>query len=98
MGPVGICGSDVHYWQHGAIGDFIVKGPLILGHESAGTVTKVTSLYHLLWWRIPLTCNSLDVRCKTRARAGKAVWLGPASLLKQSPSTLNFRAVITSDI
>lgn len=43
MGPVGICGSDVHYWQHGAIGDFIVKGPLILGHESAGTVTKVGS-------------------------------------------------------
>lgn len=41
MGPVGICGSDVHYWQHGRIGDFILRGPLVLGHESAGTVVKV---------------------------------------------------------
>ena len=30
---VGICGSDVHYWTHGAIGDFIVKAPMVLGHE-----------------------------------------------------------------
>jgi len=38
---VGICGSDVHYLTHGAIGDFIVKAPMLLGHESSGTVTKV---------------------------------------------------------
>ena len=38
---VGICGCDVHYWTHGAIGDFIVKAPMVLGHESSGTVTKV---------------------------------------------------------
>ena len=38
---VGICGSDVHYWTHGAIGDFIVKAPMVLGHESSGTVTKL---------------------------------------------------------
>ena len=38
---VGICGSDVHYWVHGAIGDFIVKEPMLLGHESSGTVTKL---------------------------------------------------------
>lgn len=38
---VGICGSDVHYWQNGKIGDFVVKSPMILGHESSGTVTKV---------------------------------------------------------
>ncbi|KAL8298208.1 hypothetical protein RB601_002659 [Gaeumannomyces tritici] len=37
----GICGSDVHYWQHGAIGNFVVKSPMVLGHESAGTVVKV---------------------------------------------------------
>lgn len=35
---VGICGSDVHYWEHGKIGNFIVKEPLILGHELAGEV------------------------------------------------------------
>ena len=38
---VGICGSDVHYWTHGAIGDFIVKAPMVLGHEAAGVVTQV---------------------------------------------------------
>ncbi|RWA13877.1 hypothetical protein EKO27_g1188 [Xylaria grammica] len=39
----GICGSDVHYWQHGAIGHYVVKDPMILGHESAGTVVQVGS-------------------------------------------------------
>ncbi|PSR97222.1 chaperonin 10-like protein [Coniella lustricola] len=37
----GICGSDVHYWQHGGIGSFIVKEPMVLGHESAGVVAQV---------------------------------------------------------
>lgn len=37
----GICGSDVHYWQHGRIGDFILKAPMVLGHESAGIVSAV---------------------------------------------------------
>ncbi|EXJ61945.1 D-xylulose reductase A [Cladophialophora yegresii CBS 114405] len=39
----GICGSDVHYWQHGRIGHFVVKDPMVLGHESAGTVLEVGS-------------------------------------------------------
>ncbi|KAI3318487.1 GroES-like protein [Xylariaceae sp. AK1471] len=39
----GICGSDVHYWQHGAIGHYVVKDPMVLGHESAGTVVEVGS-------------------------------------------------------
>ena len=38
---VGICGSDVHYLTRGSIGDFIVKAPMLLGHESSGTVTKL---------------------------------------------------------
>lgn len=37
----GICGSDVHYWQHGRIGDFVVERPMVLGHESSGTVVQV---------------------------------------------------------
>ncbi len=40
---VGICGSDVHYYTHGGIGQFIVKAPMILGHEAAGTVLEVGS-------------------------------------------------------
>ncbi len=37
---VGICGSDVHYYQHGKIGNFIVKEPMVLGHEASGTVIE----------------------------------------------------------
>ena len=35
---VGVCGSDVHYYTHGRIGRFVVKEPMVLGHEAAGTV------------------------------------------------------------
>ncbi|MHB1101182.1 MAG: NAD(P)-dependent alcohol dehydrogenase [Devosia sp.] len=38
---VGVCGSDVHYYTHGKIGPFVVKAPMVLGHEAAGTVTEV---------------------------------------------------------
>ena len=38
---VGICGSDVHYYTHGRIGPFIVKEPMVLGHEASGTVTDI---------------------------------------------------------
>lgn len=38
---VGICGSDLHYYEAGRIGDFIVEPPFVLGHEAAGTVTAV---------------------------------------------------------
>jgi len=41
MGAVGVCGSDVHYYTHGRIGKFVVKEPLILGHECAGEVVEV---------------------------------------------------------
>ncbi|XP_055342752.1 sorbitol dehydrogenase-like [Paramacrobiotus metropolitanus] len=38
---VGICGSDVHYWQRGCIGDFVVKAPMVLGHETSGVISAV---------------------------------------------------------
>jgi D-xylulose reductase len=38
---VGICGSDVHYYTHGSIGPFVVRAPMILGHEASGTVVEV---------------------------------------------------------
>ncbi|KAI6655898.1 hypothetical protein LOD99_1632 [Oopsacas minuta] len=38
---VGICGSDIHFWIHGRIGDSIVKSPMILGHETSGTVVEL---------------------------------------------------------
>lgn len=38
---VGVCGSDVHYFAHGRIGEFVVRDPMILGHEAAGVVEAV---------------------------------------------------------
>lgn len=37
---VGICGSDVHWFEHAGIGDSIVTTPLVLGHEFAGVVAE----------------------------------------------------------
>lgn len=38
---MGVCGSDVHYYKHGRIGDYVVSAPLVLGHEVSGTVVAV---------------------------------------------------------
>ena len=38
---VGICGSDLHYYESGAMGVFVVKPPFVLGHEPGGTVVEV---------------------------------------------------------
>ena len=37
VSSVGICGSDVHYYQTGRIGEFVVREPMILGHETWGS-------------------------------------------------------------
>jgi L-idonate 5-dehydrogenase len=41
LGAGGICGSDLHYFQHGRVGAFVVREPLVPGHEAAGTVARV---------------------------------------------------------
>ena len=38
---VGICGSDLHYYESGAIGNYVVEPPFVLGHEPGGTVVEV---------------------------------------------------------
>ena len=40
---VGVCGSDTAYFKVGRIGDYVVDGPIILGHEVAGQVETVGS-------------------------------------------------------
>ncbi len=40
---VGVCGSDVHYFEEGRIGSFVVSGPLVLGHEASGVVDAIGS-------------------------------------------------------
>ncbi|MFB8369731.1 L-idonate 5-dehydrogenase [Pseudarthrobacter sp. NPDC055928] len=39
----GICGSDLHYWLHGAAGESILKAPLVLGHEISGKVVRAAA-------------------------------------------------------
>ena len=38
---VSVCGSDVHYYDHGRIGGFVMHGPLVLGHETSGAVSAL---------------------------------------------------------
>ncbi len=40
LNTVGVCGSDVHYYTHGAIGQFVVRAPMILGHEGSGVIIE----------------------------------------------------------
>ena len=39
----GICGSDLHYWRHGAVGESVLRAPMVLGHEVVGTVTRAAA-------------------------------------------------------
>jgi L-iditol 2-dehydrogenase len=41
IGTVGVCGSDLHTYADGRIGDTVVADPLVLGHEFAGTIAAV---------------------------------------------------------
>jgi L-iditol 2-dehydrogenase len=41
IAAVGICGSDVHYYDHGRIGEYVVVDPMIVGHEAAGVIVDV---------------------------------------------------------
>lgn len=43
FGAGGICGSDMHYFQHARTGDFVVTSPLVLGHEIAGTIVAINA-------------------------------------------------------
>lgn len=69
---VGVCGSDVHYYEEGRIGDYVVREPLILGHESAGVIVglgdKVTK--HSLGERVTLEPGVPDMVCR-ECRAGR---------------------------
>jgi L-iditol 2-dehydrogenase len=38
---VGVCGSDVHYYEHGRVGSYRVEAPLVLGHETSGVVVAL---------------------------------------------------------
>jgi L-idonate 5-dehydrogenase len=41
LGAAGICGSDMHYYLHGRVGNFMIREPLTPGHEASGIVAAV---------------------------------------------------------
>src|SRR4051794_2908577 len=69
---VGVCGSDVHYYEHGRIGPHIVEAPLILGHESAGRVAALGpgATRHAVGDRVTLEPGVPCGRCR-ECRAGR---------------------------
>jgi len=69
---VGVCGSDVHYYEHGRIGPFVVEAPLILGHESAGRVVELGegAAKHAVGDRVALEPGVPCGRCR-ECRAGR---------------------------
>ena len=69
---VGVCGSDIHYYEHGRIGSAIVKSPMVLGHESAGHVVELGegATKHAVGDRVTLEPGVPCGRCR-ECRAGR---------------------------
>ncbi len=69
---VGVCGSDVHYYEEGRIGSYVVREPLILGHESMGTVIALGegATKHEVGERVALEPGVPDGICR-ECRAGR---------------------------
>src|SRR5439155_18454757 len=72
IAAVGVCGSDIHYYEHGRIGAHVVEAPMILGHESAGRVAAVGSgvTKHRVGDRVTLEPGVPCGRCR-ECRAGR---------------------------
>jgi L-iditol 2-dehydrogenase len=72
VAAVGVCGSDVHYYEHGRIGPFVVEAPLVLGHESAGRVVELGdgASKHAVGDRVTLEPGVPCGRCR-ECRAGR---------------------------
>lgn len=69
---VGVCGSDVHYFEHGRIGPYVVEHPLILGHETAGVIVArgERALKHAIGERVALEPGIPCGRCR-ECRSGR---------------------------
>jgi L-iditol 2-dehydrogenase len=72
ISSVGVCGSDVHYYEHGRIGRFRVEAPLVLGHEPSGVIValgdRVTGLD--VGQRVSVEPGVPDFTCE-QCRAGR---------------------------
>lgn len=69
IASVGVCGSDIHYYKHGRIGDEIVEYPYTIGHEASGYIEQITGdssdlkIGQLVAIEPAVTCGNCD-QCK----------------------------------
>ena len=70
VAAVGICGSDVHYYSEGSVGDTPCVFPMVIGHEPSGTVVKCGA--GVTGWRTALTTPTAG------GRAGGGCWASAA--------------------
>ncbi|MGO4649615.1 NAD(P)-dependent alcohol dehydrogenase [Nocardia sp. 2YAB30] len=72
VSAVGVCGSDVHYFEHRRIGDYVVDQPLVLGHEASGVVVGLgaAARRHHIGQRVSLEPGVPDFTC-VQCRAGR---------------------------
>ncbi|STO93451.1 L-idonate 5-dehydrogenase [Haemophilus pittmaniae] len=60
----GICGSDLHYYQHGKVGNYAVKHPMILGHEVIGKVLKTNAPNLYIGQKVAINPSKPCLTCK----------------------------------
>jgi len=72
VASVGVCGSDVHYYEHGRIGEHVVRAPMVLGHEAMGVVVGrgAQARRHPVGQRVALEPGVPDGTC-AQCRAGR---------------------------
>jgi len=93
----GVCGSDVHYYEHGRIGRFRVTQPLVLGHETAGVVvaTGPQATRHAVGSRVALEPGVPCGRC-SECRAGAYNLCPEMAFLGTPPIDGAFTRFVTS--
>lgn len=69
---VGVCGSDVHYFEHGRIGDFVVREPMVIGHEASGVIVQrgAGAIAHPVGTRVAIEPGVPCRRCQ-QCRSGR---------------------------
>ena len=100
-----VCGSDVHYFRHGAVGDFRVVEPMVLGHEIVG---RVAALHPASGAALPvgtrvvihpatadLSCDQCEQGHRNRCRHGR--YLGSAATVPHTQGGFADRIVVRAD-
>lgn len=60
----GICGSDLHYYEHGKVGNFEIKHPMILGHEVIGKIIKTNDPHLFEGQKVAINPSKPCLHCK----------------------------------